>query len=712
MALEADLSCPVCTEVFSHPVLLSCGHSFCRQCINDHWTSSISRNCPVCRQISPQEPVSNLSLRNTCESYLRVQNTNKERDGEHVCQIHGELIELFCQTDEQTICATCKKQRHKRHKTQQLQLAVRQRKGKLKAAVRPAEKMLSLQNGTAQDGKVCYYNQVCVCVCVFSAKYILSDPELSSEALDVPKHLGNLKYQVWEKMKDICLYYPVILNPNTASADISVSDDLTSVTSCLRWQDEPNPFPLHSNRIVLGSVGYGIGTHTWEIEVGNSRHWSLGVCFGLEGKPITEPLTPANGFWGLRRDGDSYETMTTGMSRLNTNVNPEVVRVKLEDYVDDTLEKKRWRKEKLKGALRPAEKTLWSLQNAAAQDAKICNYNQNYNSIMNRAKYTLPDQESSETLVDVSKHLGNLKYQVWYNMKDICPYYPVILNPHTTPADFSVSDDLTSVTSCLHRQEKSNAFPLNRSRMVLGSVGYGIGTHTWQIEVGNSHHWILGVCFRSEGKPITQPLSPENGFWGLRRDGCMYSFLNMPTRFTLKTNPAVVQVRLEDDYDVMGRWQRKVSFSDAGIYSQFAKISGVPSGKELFPFVMPEDQSIPLRVVPVPAKITLAGEQVERNLSFKERYKGLIESRGNSKRKRQESQSPEPSGVSVKSSRSMEAPVRFSDGKQISDPLISKRKRQESESPEPSGVSVKSSRFMEAPVRFSNGKEISDSLLV
>lgn len=137
---------------------------------------------------------------------------------------------------------------------------------------------------------------------------------------------------------------PVILNPNTASTDISVSDDLTSVTSCLRWQDEPNPFPLHSNRIVLGSVGYGIGTHTWEIEVGNSRHWSLGVCFGLEGKPITEPLTPANGFWGLRRDGDSYETMTTGISRLNTNVNPEVVRVKLEDYADDTLEKKRWRK--------------------------------------------------------------------------------------------------------------------------------------------------------------------------------------------------------------------------------------------------------------------------------------------------------------------------------------------------------------------------------
>jgi len=128
MSLEDELSCPVCTDLFREPVLLSCGHSFCRQCINDHWTSSRSRTCPVCRQLSPQPPVSNLSLRNTCESYLRENNSRKEREREHVCPRHGEKIELFCQTDEQVLCSECKKHEHKLHKIQPLQQAVRQRK--------------------------------------------------------------------------------------------------------------------------------------------------------------------------------------------------------------------------------------------------------------------------------------------------------------------------------------------------------------------------------------------------------------------------------------------------------------------------------------------------------------------------------------------------------------------------------------------------------
>uniref|UniRef100_A0A8D0AT65 RING-type domain-containing protein n=1 Tax=Sander lucioperca TaxID=283035 RepID=A0A8D0AT65_SANLU len=50
--LEEDLCCPVCHEVFKYPVILSCTHSFCRDCLQRYWRQKQERECPVCRKIS------------------------------------------------------------------------------------------------------------------------------------------------------------------------------------------------------------------------------------------------------------------------------------------------------------------------------------------------------------------------------------------------------------------------------------------------------------------------------------------------------------------------------------------------------------------------------------------------------------------------------------------------------------------------------------
>uniref|UniRef100_A0A3Q3IS07 RING-type domain-containing protein n=1 Tax=Monopterus albus TaxID=43700 RepID=A0A3Q3IS07_MONAL len=45
--LRLDLCCPVCQDVFKDPVVLSCSHSFCKDCLQSWWTEKGHRECPV-----------------------------------------------------------------------------------------------------------------------------------------------------------------------------------------------------------------------------------------------------------------------------------------------------------------------------------------------------------------------------------------------------------------------------------------------------------------------------------------------------------------------------------------------------------------------------------------------------------------------------------------------------------------------------------------
>uniref|UniRef100_A0A3B4XST1 Uncharacterized protein n=1 Tax=Seriola lalandi dorsalis TaxID=1841481 RepID=A0A3B4XST1_SERLL len=163
------------------------------------------------------------------------------------------------------------------------------------------------------------------------AQCSLSDPQLLSGALiDVTKHLGNLSFRVWEKMKEKVHFSPVILDPNTANQCLHLSDDLTSVRhgdTKQQLPDNPERFTQYAN--VLGSEGFSSGKHSWEVEVGDHPVWNVGLTKESVDRKGKIFISPEYGLWCLTHRSGKY---TNGVSEtVKVKKSLQRIRVQL-DY--------------------------------------------------------------------------------------------------------------------------------------------------------------------------------------------------------------------------------------------------------------------------------------------------------------------------------------------------------------------------------------------
>ncbi|XP_073327902.1 zinc-binding protein A33-like [Pagrus major] len=146
---EADLLCPQCSDIYTFPVLLKCGHNICRVCLQAFWEWKGCRECPVCRTVAvPGRPPINLALKIAADTF-QVRRTNRN---EETCCLHNEKLKIFCQNDEELICLVCQtSKQHRVHECCPVEEAAEQKKKEITAMLEALRKKLRLLNKTKEQ---------------------------------------------------------------------------------------------------------------------------------------------------------------------------------------------------------------------------------------------------------------------------------------------------------------------------------------------------------------------------------------------------------------------------------------------------------------------------------------------------------------------------------------------------------------------------------
>ncbi|XP_078272269.1 zinc-binding protein A33-like [Rhinoraja longicauda] len=136
-SLTEDAICPICLDFFTDPVILECGHNFCRSCITQSWDREGRNSCPECREEFADRTLKvNRALASITEKTRALSLNTEGKESKLHCEEHQEELKLFCETDKKLVCLICRDAlEHRDHRFMPIKEAVERYKEQIKTSL-------------------------------------------------------------------------------------------------------------------------------------------------------------------------------------------------------------------------------------------------------------------------------------------------------------------------------------------------------------------------------------------------------------------------------------------------------------------------------------------------------------------------------------------------------------------------------------------------